>query len=347
MATTANKNCKQFIGIVTGEDGITARSGDEPGKGVVRLKTAEINESESTSSETVYQISETGSTDVEVFNQSDLTFAEGEEVQIWQDGYGVFWIIPIKDNRDFFVIKNTDGVTNYAKKGKVFFITRGTYSSSNIPAWVIKDSRSHSAYRFAVCQEDMPDDYFDDPNNTHFFMPYYTPEMNYGERPAVASPMHTADGIVSHRGVIEGEHEFSTKRLDYVYQHGEYSYCPTFTYTGTAVNYNGGVGIDIEGHTYSVQFPAIYNGMGGSIISYPDVYAGDEITVLVIDGGGAAYGSGVYAIKYPTDYAKGSVVLTPDFTYQSYRGWNDATSFYPGLPTGIYVMEKVQGNALI
>ena len=80
MATTANKNCKQLIGIVTGEDGITARSGDKPGKGTVKLKTTEINEEESTSSETVYQISETGSTDVEVFNQSNMTFAENDEV---------------------------------------------------------------------------------------------------------------------------------------------------------------------------------------------------------------------------------------------------------------------------
>ena len=95
MATTANKNCKQFIGIVTGEDGITARSGDEPGKGTVKLQTAEINEDESTSSETVYQISETGSTDVEVYNYTEMAFAKDEEVEIWQDGYGVFYVTPI------------------------------------------------------------------------------------------------------------------------------------------------------------------------------------------------------------------------------------------------------------
>ena len=92
MATTANKNCKQFIGVVTGEDGVTSRIDDEPGKGIVKLQTAVVDEEESTSEETVEEITDTGSTDIEVRNQTRIAYPEGAEVEIWQDGYGVFWL---------------------------------------------------------------------------------------------------------------------------------------------------------------------------------------------------------------------------------------------------------------
>lgn len=92
MATTANKNCKQFIGVVYGEDGITSRIDDEPGKGIVKLQTAVVNENESNSEETVEEIAYTGSTDIEVRNQTRIAYPEGAEVEIWQDGYGVFWL---------------------------------------------------------------------------------------------------------------------------------------------------------------------------------------------------------------------------------------------------------------
>lgn len=90
MATTANKNCKQFIGIVY--ETITARVDDEPGKGVVKLQTVAIDEESSTSESTVEEIVDTGSTNIEVYNQIRISYPVGAEVEIWQDGYGVFWL---------------------------------------------------------------------------------------------------------------------------------------------------------------------------------------------------------------------------------------------------------------
>lgn len=102
MATTANKNCKQFIGIVTGEDGITAdrylSTGEEVlGEGKVKLLTAKFDDSIGKTIKV-----ETLSTDIEVYNrngvsfpsllENDICYPLGAEVEIWQDGYGVFWV---------------------------------------------------------------------------------------------------------------------------------------------------------------------------------------------------------------------------------------------------------------
>lgn len=327
MATTANKNCKQFIGIVTGEDGITARSGDEPGKGTVKLQTAEINESESTSSETVYQISNTGSTDIEVYNYTEMAFAKDEEVEIWQDGYGVFWATPTKDYRDFFVISRHDSYT-YAKNGNSFYIVRGTYGVDNIPCWRAKESNFtiSEQRRIAICQEDIPDDYFDDPTKEYYFMPYFTPEMNYGEKPNVSAV--SGEGFEKHCGVATGEHVFSNKRLDYTYNLGRYIHTPEFLYRGTAISHNGEVGIVIEGITYTVQFPFNYSTASYSLTSYPDVYAGDIITVRVTDYNGQI---NVYAVEYQKDFRKGFSLVVESTNYFG-RGWDteaiQGTDFY-------------------
>ena len=335
MATTANKNCKQFIGIVTGEDGITARSGDEPGKGTVKLQTAEINESESTSSETVYQISETGSTDVEVYNYTELTFSTGEEVEIWQDGYGVFWVTPIKPNRDFFVITRSDSYT-YAKKGNAFYIVKGIYVVYNTPCWRVVNNTA-SPYRIAICQEDIPDDFFNDQNNEYFFMPYYTPEMNCGEKPNVTSV--GSEGFSRHCGVAEGEHVFTNKRLDYTYNNGKYIHTPEFLFRGAAIGHNGGVGIVIESTTYSVQFPVNLGLDTYSLTSYPDVYSGDIITVRVTDYDGTI---NVYAVEYPTDFRKGFSFVAENGNYLG-RGWD--SEFIPG--TNFEYVWKISGQGCL
>ena len=241
-----------------------------------------------------------------------------------QGGYAVIDYI---DDRQTFSVPTS--YASAAKKGAVFRVQLGANG------WQIWTS-GPGKYVLAVCQEDM-----DDNATEPMQMPFYTPEQNYGVLPDMGAA-YQADGLVQHRGVITGEHEFSVKRLDYVYQAGKYAYCPSFVYSGAAVSYNNGVGIDIEGHTYPVTFSGTY-----SSTSYPDVYAGDVITVLVTDGGGSAYSSNVTAISYPTDYAKGTVILRPSTDIITERGWTDITSSYPVLPTGVSAWAKTGGNELL
>lgn len=338
MATTANKNCKQFTGVVLEE--ITAREGNVPGKGKVTLKTVLYNEDEDEN-----RIEESGSTEIEVFNRSTSTFAENEEVDIWQDGYGVYWVTLTKDNRDFFVISSSDNVAQYAKKGGVFQIQRGVYGIDSTPCWVVKSTRVTDSYRVAICQEDMPDDYFDNSLNLYYLMPYYTPEMNYGERPNFGSSAGGWNSAVTkHIGIVEGEHSFSNKRLDYTFKNGRFAYTPQFLFSGAAINNNGSVGISIEGHTYNVQFPPYSSINSTSLTSYPDVYAGDIITVLVEDSGDSAYSANVYAVNYPTDFMKGSTIATDDsYMFSGYRGWTDTSAQGTPPPAGILFFTKDQG----
>lgn len=239
---------------------------------------------------------------------------------------GAYAIIDYIDDRQTFTVPAS--LASTAKKGAVFKI----YLSST--GWQIRTGVG--AYILAVCQEDM-----DDNATEPMQMPFYTPEQNYGVSPDMGTP-YQADALVQHRGVIDGEYEFSTKRLDYVYQYGRYAYCPTFTFTGTSVSYNGGVGIVIEGHTYSVTFlTGATPGAGYSLTSYPDVYAGDIITVLVTDGGGSAYSANVTAVEYPTDFKKGTSIVVED-TMLLERGWDE--DYIPN--TNYKYAIKIQGNSL-
>lgn len=230
------------------------------------------------------------------------------------------------DNRQTFKVPTT--YASVAKKGAVFKI----YLSNN--GWQIRTGSG--SYILAVCQEDM------DSNATEAMdMPFYTPEMNYGVAPDMGSPA-TADSLVSHRGVVSGEYEFSAKRLDYTYQYGKYTYNPQFVYTGQAVNLNGSVGITIEGHTYPVTFPASLGvNAGYSLTSYPDVYAGDIITVQVTDNGDTAYSASVVAVNYPVDFEKGSSIVVENSMLLG-RGWDE--DYITG--TDFKYAIKIQGNAL-
>ena len=107
------------------------------------------------------------------------------------------------------------------------------------------------------------------------------------------------------------------------------------------------MGINIEGYAYPVVFlTGVTPGAGYSLASYPDVYAGDIITVLVTDAGDTAYSATVTAISYPTDYAKGTTLLVPSDAPILERGWQDTTSQGVQLPANTACYTKVQGNAL-
>ena len=255
---------------------------------------------------------------------------------------GGYIVLDSVDDRERFLITCTasNNYASIAKKGAAFKISRG------VNGWKVQTNNNAAAkYVIAICQEDIPDGYMGE-----FYMPFYTPEQNCGVLPLVDanSGITSGDNIVGHRGigVISGanagfEHAFSNKRLDYMYSHGQYTYCPKFTYKGAAVNLNGSVGITIEGHTYAVTFPALASGYSTAMMA-PDVYAGDIITVLVEESTNANYSATVTAIEYPTDFEKGSSIVVED-TMLMGRGWDE--DYIPN--TNFKYAIKIQGNAIL
>ena len=334
MATTANKNCKQFIGIVTGEDGITARSGDEPGKGTVKLQTVEINESESTSSETVYQISETGSADVEVYNYTALTFAENDEVEIWQDGYGVFWVTPTKAKRETFLLYSSGSwnPSDYVK-GNLEYIAYSTAHNAWVPIATSNPQPADFANcRLVVCQEDMPSNVTGDYN-----MPYYPLEDNIGVMPNISTV--SSESFVNRCGVLYGEHVLSNKRIDYFYKAGRYAYEPYFitdVYAEAHSGGNSGVYCTING----VQYPVAIGYANNENLA-PDIYAGDYLCVRVeITNRGDVYS--VTAISGPTDEREGSVSIAIGGVggKSGCRGWERLSVLPDPIQSGnLYVLD--------
>ena len=260
---------------------------------------------------------------------------------------GGYIILDSVDDRERFLITCTasNNYASIAKKGAAFKISRGA------SGWEVQtNNNAATKYVIAICQEDIPDGYIG-----NYYMPFYTPEQNCGALPAVSasSGLTSGDSDVGHRGIGRNsaagntgfEHEFSNKRLDYTYSHGQYAYCPKFIYTGEAVSYNSGVGIVIEGHTYPVTFTP--TALDKSLTSYPDVYAGDIITVLVEETTNVNYSASVTAIQYPTDCQKGTTIMVPSDYIMTNRGWQDTTSQGAQLPANTSCYTKVQGNALI
>ena len=255
---------------------------------------------------------------------------------------GAYVAIDYIDDRERFLINCTpsNGYASIAKKGAAFKVSRGSNG------WEVQTNNNSAInYVIAICQEDIPDGY-----TGNFYMPFYTPEQNCGVTPTVAvnSGITSPDFEIGHRGIgaasgsrVGFEHEFSNKRLDYMYSHGQYTYCPKFTYTGAAVSYNGGVGIVIEGHTYGVIFPPLASSYSSAMMA-PDVYSGDQITVLVEESVNANYSATVTAIEYPTDFAKGSSIVV-EGTMLLGRGWDE--DYITG--TDFKYAIKVQGAALI
>ena len=240
------------------------------------------------------------------------------------------------DDRQTFTVPVS--LASVAKKGAVFRVVLGN------DGWVIQTSGS-GKYVLAVCQDDMDDNAVDP-----YQMPFYTPEQNYGILPNVTNdpdyaPTTTdSSGLIRRCGVGHGDYDYSNKRLDYAYHHGQYSYEPVFTYTGAAVNAgdaaNPIVGIEIEGHTYNVDFPAMAGSGIGSLTAYPD--AGDRITVQVEESISANYGASVTAIQYPTDFAVNSSIVVEN-TMLLGRGWDE--DYIPN--TSFKYAIKVKTNALI
>lgn len=251
-------------------------------------------------------------------------------------GYAILdWV----DDRERFQINctATNGYASIAKKGAVFPITWSNTASG----WVVFTRNNSSKYVLAVCQEDIPDDFLGT-----FYMPFYTPEQNYGIRPALANAVTTSSySSVGRIGVGTGDNAFSNKRLNYAYQHGQYSYEPSFTYTGPAVNAgdasNPSVGIVLGGHTYVVTFPYRSTG-GGDPLMAPDIYAGDIITVHVEEADSADYGASVRAIDYPTDFKSGTSLVVENSMLLS-RGWDE--EYIPG--TNFKYIFKDKAGALI
>ncbi len=251
------------------------------------------------------------------------------------------------DTREFFMINNGSGIgagenppsgnPGIYKKGSLHYIKYDSSSGRWIPANEEEDEESTGSnsgstgtggteeetsgngsynYRLAVCQRDMPAGW-----NVEFRMPYYAPEMNYGAEPQ-------SEGDFQERcGVLPGEHKFSKKRLDYHYVNKRYSYEPRFVFIGDAEGYGSGVGLEIEGETYQVEFPD-----PRSTTSYPDVYEGDQITVEVDASGDEPK---LTAIDFPMDFPKGTIIASyVDLTASPYRGWQDVTDTKYGTDIG-------------
>lgn len=166
----------------------------------------------------------------------------------------------------------------------------------------------------AVCQKSVPAEW-----NAEYYMPFYTPEQNYGKYPKRGS---TAG---ERCGVILAEREFSNKRIDYGYKNKRYSYEPIFTFRaqakGTAGSSGsgsgGGVKISIEQKDYDVTFET-----PSEALFQPDVYVDDWLIVRVDASGDDP---SVKAVTFPSDYREDTLLFMPN-TVSLRRGWIDFTS---------------------
>ena len=199
--------------------------------------------------------------------------------------------------------------------------------------------------RLVYCLETAPN------SNAEYKIHYYTPEMNYGERPDFSNT--SGETFTLRCGVKMGEHKFSNKRLDYVYKNGRFAYEPIFLHEGYAVPGTiQKVGIEIEGTTYDVQFKTAWTQSSTLPHFYPDIWEGDNITVKVDASGDTPL---IRAIEFPVDYKEGSYILT-DSMYgsgnDSWRGWEDMTDTLFGNLPGNTVISVYQtagaafGNSL-
>ena len=237
------------------------------------------------------------------------------------------------DTREFFMINNNSSSSGSSSSSGNSSSSGGsggtTYNKGSLVyidyqngRWVPTDRYTD---RLAVCQRDMPSGW-----NKEFRMPYYTPEQNYGVKPkrdssstgstgsSSSSSSSSSSTVTGERcGVASGEHEFSNKRLDYHYANGRYSYEPRFIFIGEAKagTGTGSVSIEIEGQDYGVTFPN-----PRSATSYPDIYAGDKITVEVDARSEEPI---LTAIDYPMDFPENTIIMT--HSGLPGRGWEDVT----------------------
>lgn len=242
------------------------------------------------------------------------------------------------DTRDYFIV-NGDGIysgnnpsrtdengpaNDYFARGNVYRIAPSDYTY-----YADESAYDDNVNRYAVCQRDMPENWF----NT-FRMPYYTPETNMGV--PVANLLSSGQYRC---GIVPGERKMTANRLDYLYSHGRYAYDPIFTYTGEAKKTDGRLAIAINGHDYYVDTLPPASGIGLQLPCIrPDVYAGDEIAVLVdareyvTDDRNQNKGVVVKLISSPVDFKEGMTILAKD---SPGRGWTDITP-----QTGDYILHS-------
>ena len=242
-----------------------------------------------------------------------------------------FALLDNTDDRQYFKISlSRNAASQVIKKGSVIPIA---YVNGE---WTAEGTiGAATPYRLAVCQEDMPVG-----QTGTMRMPYYTPEDNYGAHPLRDFGITST---IRHVGYDNSACQMSTSaaKLDYTFYKGRYAYTPKFVYRGAAkLKAANTVGIEIEGQTIQVYFPSASSTTNYPLTAYPDIYTGDEITVLV----DAASHSDMraYAIEYPTDFAKGSAIVVEPAMVLG-RGWDREA--VQGTPFDYAI--KVQGNAII
>lgn len=206
--------------------------------------------------------------------------------------------------------------------------------------WVL-DSQGCGA-RLAVCQKDMPTSGY---TESYFYMPYFPLEANYGVPANTESSItSTSDGFIR-CGLDDENFSISNDRLDYLYCAGRFVYQPRFLYRGTAEAAGAGVmgyvQVTILGHSIPVFFDVA---RGRDYLIQPDIYAGDNIVVLVDASSENKTTWRAYGITYPTDYQNITGFAGSFTATGGARGW-DRGSEIGNL--AIYQWVKNKDNALL
>lgn len=111
------------------------------------------------------------------------------------------------------------------------------------------------------------------------------------------------------------------------------------TVDDTTTGGGGPVYTTIDGVQWEVIFPNAAAGL--SATNYPDIYAYDQILVLLDLNANLCY-----ALDYPTDYEAGSIQA---FYQQPGRGWDNSAVTTPQAMTdvGLTLYQKVKTNAIL
>ena len=198
--------------------------------------------------------------------------------------------------------------------------------------------------KLAVCQRDAPD------SAAEYKMPYYTPESNIGVPPLIST---YNEGYIGKRcGVLMGEHEFTNGGFDYLVTglngsngtvasgSGTFAYNPRFIEQVEADGNTGGgntPNCNIFGQTWDILLPTASTGL--SRCSYPDIYPGDEVLVLVDVEAQQCWG-----VDYPCDFPENDTVI--GFYAPGGRGWTSTTTPQAIADIGLEIFIKNKTGAI-